>query len=63
MSSTQQLIEVALTVTAPDEATAVTVAEILARTMLALSAENVHVSLDVDRYVPACHHEHDEVEP
>ena len=62
MSTTQQLIEVALVVTASDEATAVTVAEILARNMLALSAEDVQVALHVDRIEQVCHH-HDEVGP
>lgn len=60
---TQQMIEVTLTVAASDEATAVVVAEILARNMLALSAEDVCVSLNVDRYEQACNHQHDEVEP
>lgn len=63
MPNNQKMIEVTLTVAASDEATAVIVAEILARNMLALSAENVHVSLNVDRYEQACHHQHDEVGP
>lgn len=59
MPNTQKMIEVTLTVAASDEATAVTVAEILARNMLALSAEDVHVSLNVDRYEQVCNHQHE----
>jgi hypothetical protein len=56
------MIEHTLRVTAPDEATAARVGEILARVMVSLSAENVEVSAEVERYVRVCHHVHGEQE-
>jgi hypothetical protein len=50
MSHTGQLIEHTVRVTAPDEATAVKVAEILARVAVALSAEDVEVATEVERF-------------
>lgn len=59
-----QMIETTLRVTASDEATAVKVAEILARVSISLSADDVMVSTDVERYEQPCHHHlvHDEDE-
>jgi hypothetical protein len=62
MSQTQQVIEATLRVVMPDEATAVRVAEILARVSVSLSAEDAMVSLDVERFEQVCHHVTDEVE-
>lgn len=61
------MIELTLRVATPDPAQAATVAEVLARTALGLSAEPdvVQVSTDIDRYPMTCvhDHEHDEVGP
>lgn len=56
-----QVIEVSLIVTVPDDATAANVSEVLARNMVGLTDGVVTASLSVDRYERICHH--DEVEP
>lgn len=63
MAHTQEVIEVTLMVTVADESSAVTVAEVLSRTMIGLSAEAAYASLSVDRYQQVCHDVHDEVGP
>lgn len=63
MAHTQEIIEVTLTVTVPDDSSAVAVAEVLSRTMVGLSMEAAYTSLSVDRYEQVCHDVHDEVGP
>ncbi len=63
MPHMKEQIETTLRVTASDEATASRVGEILARVAVALSAEDVTVMTDVERFKQHCHHpEHDDDE-
>lgn len=59
MAHTEEIVELTLIVTTPAQSTAVTIAEVLARTMLGLTADDVVSSLSVDRYQQTCHEVHD----
>lgn len=59
-----QRIELTLRLDVGDESTAARIAEMTARFMLGVSAENdVTAFMDIDRYEVACDHEHGEVQP